>query len=179
MPPRLAAATLALLLGACTPDYNWREIRVGPPGYLVMLPGKPTEMTRTIRLGEIDVAMTMRGAQVRDTAFTVAEAPLPAADDASRNRALSAMRTAMVRNIAGAETQATAVQVQVVDPSGRATAAVPGIRIEVEGTANRKPVSMVALFVGRGDRVYQAVSVGPDMNRDEVSTFVGSLRLLP
>ena len=52
----LLTALVALLAAACAPDYNWREVRSPEQGYLVMLPGKPAEMTRSIRLQELEVA---------------------------------------------------------------------------------------------------------------------------
>lgn len=56
------AALAAVLLGACSPEYNWREVRAADQGYVVMLPGKPASMTRTIQLDGLEVPMTMQGA---------------------------------------------------------------------------------------------------------------------
>ena len=60
MPLRRLCAALAatVVLGACAPELNWREVRPADGGWSALLPGKPESMTRNVRLGEIEVAMT-------------------------------------------------------------------------------------------------------------------------
>ncbi|RPH64206.1 MAG: hypothetical protein EHM83_08635, partial [Burkholderiales bacterium] len=107
----LAAAACALALSACSPDYNWREIRQPADGYLVMLPARPASMSRPINLDGLAVTMAMTGARVDDQTFTVGAVRLPDSEPATREKAGAAMRAAMVRNIAGRETAAADVRV--------------------------------------------------------------------
>ncbi len=176
---RLASAALAaILLAACSPEYNWREIRSIDQGYLVMLPGKPATMTRTIRLEETEVPMTMQGARVGETAFTVAVATLPDERPVTREKAQAAMRAGMVRNIGGVERTADAGTVALVDASGTALGRIPAVRIEAGGSAQGRPMSMLAGFTSRGARAYQWVVIGPEVRREEALTFLDSFRLL-
>jgi hypothetical protein len=176
----LLAALAALLMAACAPDYNWREVRSPGQGYLVMLPGKPAEMTRTIRLQALEVPMTMKGARVGETSFTVAVARLPDDSQATREAALAAMRAGMLANIGGTERgEAVPVRVQVVDAAGAARGEVPGVRVVAAGRAQDRPVEMRAGFAGREDLAYQWVVLGPAVDDEQARTFLDSFRLTP
>ncbi len=175
----LLTALVALLAAACAPDYNWREVRSPEQGYLVMLPGKPAEMTRSIRLQELEVPMTMKGARVGEVSFTVAVAQLPDDSPATRETALAAMRAGMLANLGGTEREAVPVPVQVVDGVGAVRGEVPGVRVAVDGRAQGAAVEMRAGFVGREDLAYQWVALGPALDDDHVRTFLDSFRLTP
>lgn len=171
----LLAVALAGALPGCTPDYNWRELRPLDAHWIAMLPARAATATRDIRLGEVAVRMTMHGAKVGDTAFTVAEAPLPAPGDAAA--ALAAMRLALVRNIDGKETASTPVAVPVVDASGRPAGAAPGTFLEAAGSIRGRPAVLQAHLVAHAGRAYQALVVGTDLDRDQAKTFFDSFRL--
>lgn len=175
----LLAALAALLTAACAPDFNWREVRSPEQGYLVMLPGKPAEMTRTIRLQALEVPMTMKGARVGDVSFTVAVARLPDDSPATREAALAAMRAGMLANIGGTEREAAPVQVQLVDAGGAARGEVPGVRVVAAGRAQDRAVEMRAGFAGREDLAYQWVVLGPALDDEQARTFLDSFRLTP
>lgn len=116
---RAALAALAVAtLAACAPEYDWREVRSTHDGWFAMLPGKPVSLTRRISLDSLEVSMSMQGARVGETTFTIAVAELPDDAPATRDRAVAAMRAGMLRNIgAGAATGPA---------SSAGTAAVPG-----------------------------------------------------
>lgn len=174
----VAAALCAALLSGCGPEYNWREQRADEQRYVVMLPGKPSEMTRRIDLDGLALDMTMRGAQAGGASFVVGSVRLPDALPQTQQRAIAAMRTAMVRNIAGSETAFKATTVPVLDAGGKAVAQAVAMRIEAQGSVKGKPMSMVAMFVALQDRAWQAVAVGERVEPEQAATFVDSLRLL-
>jgi hypothetical protein len=176
---RIPTATIAaILLAACAPDYNWREIRPADDGFSVMLPGKPASMTRSINLEGPQVSMVMHGARVGEASFTVAVATLPDAEPATRARAMAAMRAGMLRNIAGAEREALAVQVPVVDASGKQVGSEPAVRVEAEGAAQGRPMRLSAGFTARGARAWQWVLLAPEVDREQARTFLESFRLV-
>jgi len=176
---RLATAALAAtLLAGCAPEYNWREIRSAELGYLVMLPGKPASMTRRILLGESEVSMTMQGARVDETSFTVAVAALADDRPATREKAAAAMRAGMLRNIAGSEQSSSSLEVPVVDAAGTRQGRETALRIEARGKAQGKPVAMLAGFATRGARAYQWVVLGPQPDPEQAKVFLDSFRLL-
>ena len=168
---------LALLCAACSPKYDWREIRSPEAGWTAMLPGKQAAATRDITLGDMPVKMAMQGARVDDTAFTVASAALPDAQPATGARALAAMREALVRNIGGRETAASEVTAPLIDASGRRIGQTPGVQVAAAGQVRGRPATMIArLYVHRA-RAVQALVVGPEIDREQADQFFESLRL--
>ena len=175
---RASLAAPAAWLAGCSPELDWREIRAEDAACWVMLPAKPARLTRPIHLEGLKVDMTMVGAQVRDVAYTVGTIRLPDAAAATRERALAAMRTAMVRNIDGAERGAREVPIDRIDPGGTRTGAVTGVEVVATGRMRGAEATMIARFAGEGARVWQAVVLGTAIDRDAAATFLGSLKLL-
>lgn len=165
------------MLAACAPDYNWREIRPPGTGYLVMLPGKPASLSRPIHLDDLAVTMAMSGARVGEQSFTVGMVDLPDSQPSTRERAAVAMRTAMVRNIGGHETEIIEAVVPVVDLAGRATATQVGVRVEASGQLGDRRMQLSALFVARGNRAWQAVMIGPAPDAEHTAVFLDSFRI--
>lgn len=170
----LAAAGLAV---GCSPQYDWRQIRADEDGYVAMMPGKPDRMTRSINLDGMKVSMTMQGARVGELAFTVATSELPDTSVATRERAVAAMRAAMVRNIAGRETAAQALAVPVGDGSDRVIGTAPGWQIDAVGHAGGREVEMHAIFTARNGRAWQAVVLGPAPDPEQTKQFLDGFRL--
>lgn len=171
----LAAA--AVPVAGCAPEYNWREVRYPEQGVIVMLPGKPTSLTRRITLDGEPVDMTMHGTAAGGSNFAVGVVRL--ADRSRRDKHLAAMRAQMVRNIDGRETSVATLQVMVLDREGARRDTAPATVIRVDGTIRQAPARMIAGFVGHGDRVVQFVVMGPaaDVDDEEAKVFIESLRL--
>jgi len=173
----VAALAAVPLLAACSPEHDWREVRSDEDGYQVMLPARPARLTRPINLEGLKVDMSMQGAQAGGVAYTVGAVRLPDASEATRERALASMRTAMVRNIGGTERAARPVQVSRVDAAGRARGSVTGLEVEATGRMGEGEAVLLARFVGSGGRVWQAVVLGPAPDREQAAVFLDSLKL--
>jgi hypothetical protein len=173
----LVAVAVAATLTGCSPEHNWREIRADA-GFWVMLPARPSALTRSIDLDGQRVDMAMQGAQAREVTYTVGSVALPDASPASRERALAAMRIAMVRNIGGTEQASRPVEVSLVDPAGQPAGRVQGIEIEAVGRMRDREATLIARFVGTGSQVLQAVVLGPQPDREQASMFLESLKLV-
>ncbi len=165
-----AALLLCLTLAACAPELNWREVRTDDGHASVLLPAKPATYARGIDLNGLKVEMSMTGAAVGELSFTVASVRI--ADAAQRPKALAAMQEAMLRNI-----QATKHSEKPVTLKG----GVPATEVEARGRnlRNGQPLAMVARFAAHGDRVLQAVALGPQdkLSAEAAETFLGSLSL--
>ena len=171
-----AAAVAVALLAACSPEFNWREVHAPDDDYRVMLPGKPASMTRDIRLENLSVPMTMQGARVDESSFTVAVAKLPDGEAGTRETALAAMRAGMLRNIAATSEKVTHTTVTLVDAAGVARGRAPALRVDAQGSVNGKPAQMIAGFASLGTRAYQWVVIGSATPAEQVSTFIESVR---
>src|SRR5690606_36265236 len=177
--PWLAAVLVACAaLSACALRHDWREIRASDDHYLALMPAPPDRMSRPIHPDGMPVTVSRQGARIGGAASIVGAAPLPRAWVAVRERALAAMRTAMVRNIQGTESRADAVAVPVVDASGRTVGSAPGWRVEAQGRAGERAVSLHAVFASRGGRAWQAVVLGPDPEPDPARIFLDGFRIL-
>jgi len=162
----LLAPAAALCLVACTPHFDWREVRGTDASWIVLMPAKPAAWTRDVNFDGPKVAMTMTAVDIDGAIFAVGTATLP--DDAAATNALHAMRTALVRNIAGtikSERANTAGSVSTLD-------------LDAAG-AGAPPVQLHAHLVARDRRIYQVVAIGPETSLppEAVDTFLTSFKL--
>lgn len=166
----LAALSLLAALAACNPALNWREVRGSDAPYTVLLPAKPTSFTRPVNLNGLKVEMSMTAAEVDGVSYAVASAHVP--DAGQRKAAMAAMQEAMLRNIGASGQQ----QREIVLEGG-----APAIEVTARGHAGaaKRPVAMQARFAQHGERVYQAVALGPAdaLTPEAAETFLGSFRL--
>jgi hypothetical protein len=169
---QVLVAVAASSITACSPHYNWREVRGTDAPFAVLLPAKPASHTRSVNLSGIPLTMTMTAAQVNGVTFAVGSARLP--DEATPETALTAMKTALVNNIGG--------KIRREKTSPVAGSATHSIDIEAVGAAGNKTKQsriLFARFAEKNRRIYQAVVVGPEqaVSRDAVETFLTSLKL--
>lgn len=163
---RAACLSCALLLIACSPKFDWREVRGGGAPFSVTLPAKPSSHTRKIDLGGLPVEMTMTATEVDKVTFAVGAAELPDASQAPK--ALESMKTALVKNIGGAirQEKAGAGMIQI-EASGQPTRSSGG-----------QPILLLARFVAKGKYIYQVVVVGSEkaVSREAADTFFSSFK---
>ncbi|QDZ29229.1 hypothetical protein FAY22_15420 [Noviherbaspirillum sp. UKPF54] len=164
-----AGIACALLLLACSPKFDWREVHDSGIPFSILLPAKPTTSARQIDLDGLPVTMTMTAAEAGDVLFAVGSAEMP--DPAAAERALVAMKTALTRNIGGS------IRRELASSPG----AVPAtLDIEAVGAPRNgeQPRLLVARFVAVGKRVYQLVVVGQEKSvpREAVDTFLTSFK---
>lgn len=175
-----AAAVAALLLAACAPKFDWREVRGADAAYTVLMPAKPVSQTRNVALSAGPSAMTMSVATVDGVDYAVGSAEFP--DPAQAQAALAQFEAALVKNIQGTVLKRRTTVIMV--GSGPEPKRVPAVVIEAAGVADPKasaPQAMMLLarFVAHERRAYQVVVLGPAnaILREPVDTFLGSFKL--
>lgn len=168
---RLAALTAiaAMALQACSPRYNWRESSDNGAHFVVLLPAKPSSVTREIDLDGPRVEMSMTAAEVDGVTFAVGTAELP--DAAAAERALAAMRTALLNNIAGQAQGAPAWP-------GKTAGLDHSMDLEASGVARGRPLRLAARLASRDRRVYQILMVGEEKSftDENLETFFSSFK---
>ena len=153
----------SLLLAACDPKFNWREIHGKDAPYTILLPAKPASMARPVQLGEAQVTMSMTGAEVDHVSFAVGSVDMP--DPAQARAALKLMQEALVNNINGKS--------KTLPATGDA------VDIEANGTpTGGQPMLLIAHFTVSGKRAYQVIVLGPEKEvvREEAATFISSFK---
>jgi hypothetical protein len=168
----MACCLMAALLAACSPDFDWREVRGQDAPYVALFPAKPASNARAVSLNGAQVSMTLTAARAKGYSFAVSSAVLP--DAAAAQTALIAMKAALVSNLGGSLRHE------------RWLAAAPGKApiLELEAvaapaTAREPGRLLVARFIARGNFVYQAVVLGPDQDvpREEIEMFFASFKV--
>lgn len=169
--PGALALLAALLLAACSPRYNWREASDNGAHFVVLLPAKPANVTRSVDLDGPRVDMSMTAAEVDGTTFAVATAELPDAAAAAAAAALTAMRTALINNIGG---QAQGAPVW----PGKTAVFSRSQDLDARGQARGRPLRLVARLAARERRVYQILIVGDEKNitDENIETFFSSFK---
>lgn len=166
---RIAAPVLAALLAACSPEHEWRELRLPDSGIVAMFPCKPDRHARQVNLAGRTTRMEMLVCSAGDTTYALAFADV--ADPAEVTSVLMELRTAAVTNLDGTAVREQALQVPGMTPNPRA------VSVDFDG---RRPDGAAAqehaAFFVRGLRVYQATVLAPALTSAAVKTFIDGLR---
>mgnify|MGYP000020590612 CR=1 FL=1 len=175
-------ALAAVLLAACSPKFDWREIRSAEGGFAIHLPDKPQTVTRDIDFEGTRVAMTMTSTGVGPTMFAVGVARLPPqslADATAIRRTVAFFRDGLVRNIDGAVTWQRPAP--LASAGGIALRAAEAVAARGTIGADRRAAQLAARFYVADDRFYQVVALGAEgeLTDDVLEAFFTSFRLLP
>jgi len=148
----VAKLSTCLLLGACSPEHNWREIGFEGTALKAQLPCKPDRTTRSVPLGGIPVDLQVAGCESADAMLAVMTAPLQAGADAQA--IMLGWQQATLRN-AGVKVPLSADQQQTWTRPGLLPLA-SSVHIQAQGQrADGQVVSVRAAWgaVAEGDHV--------------------------
>lgn len=164
-----------LALTACSPKYNWRDYSSQDAPYRVMFPDKPASFTREVDLDGQKIKLTMTAAKIDGTTFAVGSGE--AADAAHAEAAVTAMKTAMVRNIGATIERESAGKVS--SAAGATQARSSAIDISAKGNQNGQAMRLLGHFESRNQRIYQVIVVGPakGVADEQVEMFMTSFKL--
>lgn len=150
--PLVASLTMGLLLGACSPEQNWREVGFEGSSLKVQLPCKPDRTTRSVPLGGTPVDLQVVGCESGDAMVAVMSASLQAGADV---HALLAGWQEATLGHAGVKQPLAVDQQQVWHRPGFLPLA-SAVRIQAQGRrGDGQAVSMSAVWgaVAEGERV--------------------------
>lgn len=148
----VASFTVALLLSACSPEQNWREVGLEGTSLKVQLPCKPDRTTRSVPLGGVPVDLQVVGCETGDAMVAVMSAPLQAGADA--NALLIGWQQATLAHV-GVPLPLAASQQQAWQRPGFLPLAA-SVRIQAPGRRNDgQPLVVSAVWgaVPEGERV--------------------------
>ena len=170
---RAAALSALLVLGACSPTLNWRELRLDGVPLLALMPCKPDSATRSVPLAGTPTELHMHSCEAGGMRFAVAWADVGNAAQVAP--ALVAWRSASLQSIRVAPTPAD-------DPSTRWAVTVAGapsvLGVRAQGQDPQgQPVQTRAAYFAQGSRVFQAAVYGVTLPDEAVEPFYAGLRL--
>ncbi len=170
--PRPTAALLMamVMLPACSPALNWREVRPEGTRLALLLPCKPDKAQKTVPLGGQATQLSMLGCDAGGATFAVAVADL--GDAAKAAPVLAQWQSLTLANMkAGAAPQVSPLKLP-------GTAALPPASlVKAEGQGpDGKPVSGQAAYFAQGSQVFQVVMYSPRITPEAAETFFSSLK---
>lgn len=162
-------------LTACSPTYDWREVRSEAGRYSVLFPKKPGLETRTLPLLGTEIELTWQSTQIEDTLFAVGYAPYPtalAATAGSRAQTLALFEQAWLRNF-----NASVQQAGTVSLGSRYFGAPPEFAkaLRASGQVQGKPVELRLHLFGFEQRLLVLMVFGKELPVEATDTFLTSL----
>lgn len=172
----IGALASAGLLAACSPTFDWREIRldrVAPNALLSsMFPCKPDHHARLLQLNDQRTTMQMAVCAAGGTTFALSAVPV--ADPSAAGAGLQQLRMAAVANVQGDAPSLSPWRIPGMTPSDQA------VRLTIRGRLpDGAPVIEHAAFFVQGLMLYQASVIGAKPNPEVVETFFTGLKFMP
>ena len=157
------------LVAACSPTYNWRELRPDAAGVQLLFPCRPSTAQRSVALAGALVKLTVHSCQAGNQTWGLSYAQV---DDPGRvNDVLGGLQAAAARNI-GAPAGAIAEQ-----PVPGASPQARNGRLRLDGALpDGKVVRIDTLLFAKGSWVFQASAIGEAAPSEAIETFLGSIR---
>lgn len=168
----VALAAAAVAIAACTPTFNWRDVRIADEGLVALLPCKADRATRAVSMGSESVEVEMAGCEAGGATFAVAHAA--AADAAQADAWLRAWQKASRAQMGGSEV------VEAAATLPRASLSPAPWKLMSRGAADAAGATHILWFSQRtavGVSLYQATVLGRPSSPEAVAAFFEGLRL--
>lgn len=170
---RVRAPVLALVgLVACSPTFDWREVRPEGSSVVATFPCRPDRIERELALAGRPVRLALLSCSAGEALFALAFGDVGQAEQIAP--ALEALRRAVARNIGADEPSASAFEVRGMTPNVQSLQSrVRGQR--PDGSAVEAQVAVFSV----GAQVIQAQVLASQLDDSAVQTFLGGLQVLP
>ena len=145
-------------------------------------PRRPQTVSREITLPDAKVQVSMTSTGIGATLFAVGAAELPSglsADLSARQRTVTHLRDALVRNVNGSLTKSSVATLSV--PAGDSRKVLTAEAIEATGRdSSGRAVQLAARLFIVDDRLFQVVALGAEgeIPPEALDTFFASFRLI-
>lgn len=165
----MLAVTLAV---ACSPVFNWREVRLPQTELKAWLPCKPDQGSRTLPLAGRDVAIHMLGCEAGGALYAVSQADVGMA---GASAVQAQWQAALLANL---QAPATQVQPWVLKPTAATTP--PALALQLQATGKRadgRAVQAQAVWFARGPWLFHAVVYADRITPEMAEPFFSGLEL--
>ncbi len=166
----LALAGVAAVAAACSPAWNWRELRADGTAVSLQLPCRPDRHERRATLDGQTLPVTLLSCEAGGVQWGLAW--FDGADPARTGALLLALRGAAAARVGGG------CRVDQTAPVPGATPRPEAASLACEGTrADGRALALRTVLFAHGTRVYQATAAGERLPADAVATFAAGLRV--
>jgi hypothetical protein len=170
--PRSAPASVLLLaafLSACSPAYNWREVRAAPSTLTALMPCKPEKAIRPVAVAGRDVDMQALGCDAGGATFALMFADM--ADATRSGEALAQWKAATLAHLRAATTAEKPFAPPGAMPLGQSLRVVAGGQ-RPDGSR----VECQASYFAHDRYVFQAAIYADRISPEVADAFFGGLR---
>ncbi len=169
---RIAACVALLVLGACSPSLNWRQVPVAQLGAL--LPCKPDHAERRVELLGAQHPLAMSGCEAGGALFAVSQMPIP--PGMPPESLMAAWRAAVVGNMRASQAQAVAF---TPPPRRSEGSAAPNVMLRVVGQqADGGAVQGQLAWFSDGGVLYHLAVFGPALTPAMLEPFFTEVQWL-
>lgn len=166
---RPVLAAVLLMLAACSPTYNWREVRFEPTLLKAQLPCKPDKGARTVPMAGRQVELQVIGCEAGGATFALLSGDI--VDPLRDGEVLAQWKAATFANMRSAGSQE-----QPFLPAG-AMALPQSVRVTAVGQrADGSKVESQAAYFARGSQVFQAVIYADKLTPEAADPFFSALK---
>lgn len=169
---------MAMIVAACSPALNWREVRMDETPLRVLLPCKPDRAEREVDMGGRRMALQMLGCDADGATFAVSHAHVPQADAPAAAQLLDGWKQAVLAHV-----QATDVHAQSwTVPGGWGAPQSQRLRAhgrQADGSAVTVEAAWFASVDATGIHLFHAVMFAPRPRPDVGETFLSGLAAAP
>ncbi|OGA96893.1 MAG: hypothetical protein A3E79_03925 [Burkholderiales bacterium RIFCSPHIGHO2_12_FULL_61_11] len=166
-----AALAAVLALVACSPAFNWREVRPEASRLSLLLPCKPDKAQKIVTLGGPPTTLFMLGCEAGGATFAVAVADL---GDATKTAPVLAQWQSLT--LANMKADPGTSQVLALRLPGAAAEPSPRLVKSQGQRADGTAVSGQAAYFAQGSQVFQAVIYAAQITPEVAETFFTSLK---
>lgn len=160
----------AVVMLACSPALDWREVRPEGSGAVALFPCKPSSHARMVVLAGSAVRLTLSACTAAGATFGFAFADV--ADPRRVGPALAELADAALKNLSGRAERPRPPEVSGMTPNPAA------VRIRLSGRRpDGDPIEEEIAVFSKGTRIYQATVLGPKLNREVTAMFFDGLKL--
>ena len=159
---------IACALPACSPTFDWREVRTTQAGLGAMLPCKPEKGSRTVPMAGRQVNLDALSCKTGGATFAVLSADI--GDAARAGEVLAQWKTATLANLHSPSAQESPFQ-----PAG-ARRLPQSLQVVASGRrTDGSKVESHAAYFARGSHVFQAVIYADQLKPEVAEPFFSGL----
>lgn len=167
---RLLLTSLWVLLSACSPTLNWREVRLPGDELKALLPCKPDQAARRQSIAGRELELRMLGCEAGGALYALSVVEL---GDAAHGLAVQAQWQASLLGTLQASTSASSPWAL----KGAALALAP-VQLSAQGLRpDGRPLAARAVWFARGTRLYHAVVYADRISTEMSEPFFTGLAL--
>jgi Mn2+/Fe2+ NRAMP family transporter len=161
-----------LLVAACSPALNWRDVQPDDTALSLLLPCKPDVAQQTVPMGGVPTLLTVRGCDAGGATFAVA-----VADVGNASALVGALEQWQSVTLISIKAGATNVERLAARVPGAAAVPAPVLVKALGQRPDGSAIHSHALYFAQGTQVFQVLMLASAVPPDAPEMFFSSVKL--